>query len=68
MHLHKKAISLAEKSLFPLLKKYYGKESKMKYSFSTKRGVDFRSGWALSWGRPMSRFALLQGLICDTVI
>ncbi|MFJ7734009.1 hypothetical protein ACIQXF_19290 [Lysinibacillus sp. NPDC097231] len=27
--------------------------------------VDFRSDWALSWGRPMSRFASLQGLICD---
>jgi len=23
---------------------------------SAKRGVDFRSDWALSWGRPMSRF------------
>jgi len=22
----------------------------------TKREVDFRSDWALSWGRPMSRF------------
>jgi len=60
---------------------------------SAKREVDFRSDWALSWGRPMSRFtrvarsrvsgqqmsfarkrecnvamsrfASLQGLICD---
>jgi len=27
-----------------------------KYSSRQKRGVDFRSSWALSWGRPMSRF------------
>ncbi len=32
---------------------------------SAKRGVDFRSDWALSWGHPMSRFTALQGLICD---
>ncbi|MGE7692352.1 hypothetical protein ACQKMI_24630 [Lysinibacillus sp. NPDC097214] len=34
-------------------------------STSAKHVVDFRSDWALSWGRPMSRFASLQGLICD---
>jgi len=27
-----------------------------KYGSSPKRVVDFRSDWALSWGRPMSRF------------
>jgi hypothetical protein len=26
------------------------------FGLSSKRVVDFRSGWALSWGRPMSRF------------
>ncbi|MFJ8089860.1 hypothetical protein ACIQ7N_16865 [Lysinibacillus sp. NPDC095746] len=29
--------------------------------------VDFRSDWALSWGRPMSRFTALQGLIVTLI-
>jgi len=32
-----------------VLKTYYLNDS-------AKREVDFRSDWALSWGRPMSRF------------
>jgi len=28
----------------------------LKHGTPAKRVVDFRSGWALSWGRPMSRF------------
>jgi len=44
-----------------LLKNDYINEIKVsnliRYGSSAKRGVDFLSGWALSWGRPMSRFA-----------
>jgi len=41
-----------------VLKNYYVDEIKVSFKFdsSAKRVVDFRSGWALSWGRPMSRF------------
>jgi len=41
-----------------LVKNYYVNEIKVliKYDSSAKRVVDFHSDWALSWGRPMSRF------------
>jgi len=40
----------------------------IKYSSSAKRGVDFRSDWALSWGRRGNRMLVTKALSQDVML